>query len=411
MTLNKGTHGRRPSNVRESIARVVNERRSISVKESKNVKINGNNNIFVEGNYYEAKNYKPAKNYKHYSKINRSTGSIHYLSSHSWCGCGRFHLLRWSNTSCSRVVYFKRGLSFGLSYMYPSHHRKYVFVSIGGHIPHSYRYRRYYRYGFHPTTWYGSQPYEYPSVDNSVTNNNYYYAADSTSATYDPYDTSYGRTYSSTYAGSYESSYGSSAETYSDVSSDDFRYVRDRLAASQANQVAEAIEDMPAEETLADVYFGNAVEAFGGGDYQSAIDAVNKAIVLAPEDEVLPFTLAQSLFADGRYTQAVVLLRKIFNKMPRNRETLYYPRGLYLEEKVLEKQILALSKKVENEPANTELNLLLAYHLLGTGELDKVAGPLYQATFDEENSVSVAIMEDLLEEAQKSKQLEIENNM
>ena len=83
----------------------------------------------------------------------------------------------------------------------------------------------------------------------------------------------------------------------------------------------------------------------------------------------------------------------------------------YTEEKVLEKQILVLSKKVESEPANAELNLLLAYHLLGIGELDKVAGPLYQATFDKENSVSVAIMEDLLEKAQKSEQLEIENNM
>ncbi|MCF7954464.1 MAG: hypothetical protein K9M75_01550, partial [Phycisphaerae bacterium] len=280
--LSKGSH----ENVRESVDRVVLEKKSISINDSKNVNIKGNNNIYVEGNYYEAKDYKPAKNYKDYrvySRLNYSTGHIHYLSSHQWCNCGKFHLLRWSNTSCSRVVYFNRGFSLGVSYIYPNYHSKYLFVSIGGYWPDEYRYRRYYKYGCHPNTWYGSRPIEYPSVDNSVTNN-YYYAANTQPAAQGYYDNSagtYGGVYPSSYAGSYDTTIDTSAGS-SDNVYDDFSDVRDRLAAEQARQVEEAIEDAPAEESLADIYFDNAVEAFAGGDYQSAIDAVNKAIALAP---------------------------------------------------------------------------------------------------------------------------------
>ena len=305
-------------------------------------------------------------------------------------------------------------MSLGVSYIYPNYHRKYLFVSIGGYWPQEYRYRRYYKYGCHPNTWYGSQPYEYPAVDNSVTNNNYYYAANTQPAAQDYYDNSsagtYGAAYPSSYVGSYDTSLDISAgSSYNDY--DDYSNVSERLDAEQLRQVEEAMEDAPAEESLADIYFDNAVEAFAGGDYQSAIDATNKAIALAPQDEVLPFTLVQSLFAGGRDTEAAVLLRGIFDSMPRDREALYYPRGLYPDDEVLQKQIQALSRKVDNDPADGDLNLLLAYHLLGTGEIDRAAGPLYKAKLHIDNEVSVAIMEDLLDEARTNEQIELESSL
>ena len=405
---------KRPADTRGSVTRVIKEKSSVSIKDSKNVHIKGDNNIYVEGNYYEAKDYKPAKHYKHYSKINHSTGHVHYLTDHKWCGCGKFHLLRWSNKSCSRIVYFKRGLSLGISYIYPDYHRKYIFVSIGGYWPNKYRYRRYYRYGCHPTVWYGSQPYEYPSVDNSVTNN-YYYAADTRPASGDYYDNSYtdtyGSTYSSSYAGSYQVSVDKTNATYYNGYHDSYDNFSDSLSVEQAHQVQQAVEDAPAEETLADIYFDNAVEAFAGGDYQSATDAINKAIELAPLDEVLPFTLVQSLFAGGRQTEAAIYLRGIFDKMPRDNEILFYPRGLYADDAVLERQIQALSRKVENNPSDGDLNLLLAYHMLGTGRIDQIAAPLYKAKLHAENLVSVAIMEDLLEDARIKEQIDAESSL
>lgn len=276
--------------------------------------------------------------------------------------------------------------------MYPNYHNKYLFVSIGGNWPHDYRYRRYYRYGCHPNTWYGSQPYQYPAVDNSVTTNNYYYTSDGQPAQQATYDQSSDDSYDYQYNHAY----------------DIMRANQENSESQQDGLVAEMEQDAPDEETLADIHFDNAVEAFAIGKYESAITEINRAMDLAPNDAVLPFTLSQGLFAEGRYTEAALTLREIFNDMPRDEETLYYPRGLYSEEAILDDQILTLSKRVEIEPFNGELNLLLAYHFLGTGQLDKVESPLLQAKLDSDNSVSTAIMQDLLNKAKENKITETE---
>lgn len=258
--------------------------------------------------------------------------------------------MRWSPSSSLRLVYFGKGISFGVSYIYPEYHRKYMFVSVGGHRPIDRRYRRYYRYGCHPGRWYGTYPQEYPVVENTTYNvNNYYESAPNA-----------------------------------------------------------GVVDSPAKETAADRYFDRAVEAFEAGNYTRAIGQIRRAIGFAPQDEILPFTLAQAYFADGQYTDAALVLRETFGKMPRDKETIYYPRGLYADQEVLAEQIELLEAAAEVKPLNGDVNLLMAYHRLGMGELDMVAGQLEKAAQDDDNAVAVVIMSDLLGKAMAGEAVDLE---
>ena len=69
---------------------------------------------------------------------------------------GSYFSFHWSDWSCGRVILAPYDDYYGISYYYPSYHRKYLFVSLGGYWPYSYRYQRYYWYGCHPYYWYGS---------------------------------------------------------------------------------------------------------------------------------------------------------------------------------------------------------------------------------------------------------------
>jgi len=270
-------------------------------------------------------------------------------------------------------VYYNWGSRFTFRYVYPYHHRRYVFVSLGGYWPAHYRYSRYYWYGCHPYDWYGYYPVAREVVGDTY---NYY-----------TYNYSYGESYAP--SASYQS-----AEGVGVVDHTTFADVRERLA----QQAAE-----PNAPTPADTYFEEAVKAFEEGNYDTAAEKFAEAMDLAPEDLVLPFAYAQTLFANGQYSEAADALRSALENVSPEAEGVFYPRGLYAEDEVLLHQIDLLTKAAELYTSDADLQLLLGYQLLGIGEIDEALEPLQQAGLDLENKDSAEVLLNLLEKIKTEK--------
>jgi tetratricopeptide (TPR) repeat protein len=254
-------------------------------------------------------------------------------------------------------------------WFYPYYHRRYIFVSLGGYWPVHYRYVRYYWYGCHPYAWYGYYPVAYEVGGDTY---NYY--------TYNYCDGDVA------VSGSCESISG-----LQPVDHTTFADVRERLAQEAAGE--------PEQETLADRFFEDAVEAFGAGDYDLAADRFSKAMELAPDDMVLPFAYAQALFAGQKYTEAAEVLRMALANVSPEKEGVFYPRGLYPDDEVLFKQIEQLAEHTELYGFDADLQLLLGYHLFGIGELDQAVEPLRLAAQDLENASSATVLLVLLEKS------------
>jgi len=258
-------------------------------------------------------------------------------------------------------------------YVWPYYHRRYVFVSLGGYWPIGYRYTRYYWYGCHPYYWYGYYP-----IAREVTGDSYNYY------TYNYYD---------------DTAAVESDETTCGIDAVDhttFADIRERLAQ-------EAVEE-PEEATLADRYFEDAVGAFEAGDYNTAAELFARAMELAPDDMILPFAYCQALFAGEKYLEAAEVLRAALRKesiglakVSPEKEGVFYPRGLYPEEDILFDQIDELAEKAELYSFDSDLQLLLGYHLLGIGEIDEAVEPLRLANQDLENASSAAVLLSLVE--------------
>jgi len=276
---------------------------------------------------------------------------------------------------CHRVIwpryYFTVGYHFGsnwhFGYVYPYHHRKYVFISLGGYWPYDYSYARYYWYGYHPYVWYGYYPVAREVA--TETNNYYtynYYNDDGSVSTYQTTDDA--------------SAQGINAE------------LRERLAQQKAE---------PAPQTQADTRFEEGVKSFESGDYSVAAEKFAKAMAMSPEDMILPFAYAQALFADEQYSRAADVLRVAIRKVSPEKEGVFYPRGLYADDDVLFKQIEELLNEVDDSGDNADLQLLLGYHLLGTGETGYAREPLEKAGQDAKNAEAVAVLLRLLEKIEK----------
>lgn len=258
--------------------------------------------------------------------------------------------------------YFTVGYPFGsdfcFDYVYPYYHRKYVFVSLGGYWPYDYPYMRYYWYGYHPYLWYGY----YPMPTEVMGETNSYY-------TYNYYNSD------------------GSVTTYQSP---------DAIQQPPVRQPAE-----PAPQTLADTRFEEGVKSFESGDYSTAAQRFANAMALSPEDMILPFAYAQALFADKQYSEAAGVLRQALKKLPPDKESVFYPRGLYANDDVLFKQVEELMNKQDESGDNADLQLLLGYHLLGTGETGYAREALEQAGQAEKNTEAVAVLLRLLEKVEK----------
>lgn len=278
---------------------------------------------------------------------------------------------------CHRIVWpsYRFGVWYGYGphlacrYVYPYYLRKYVFVSLGGYWPIGYTYSRYYWYGCHPYYWYGYYPIarEVQTDTYNYYTYNYYYTGDGV-ATSESYPVTDG---------------------IEPVDHTTFADIREKLAQQEAQG--------PDEATLADAFFEEAVNAFEAGDYAIAIEKFAEANRLAPDDMVLPFAYTQALFANGQYAEAAAALRMALADVSPKKDGVFYPRGLYADDDALFEQIDGLNKQVELYGFDTDLQLLLGYHLLGIGELDAALYPLQQAKLDSKNIKAATVLIDLLQ--------------
>lgn len=260
----------------------------------------------------------------------------------------------WPRYSC--VIGYHHGPYFRFRYFYPYYHRKYVFVSLGGYWPLDYTYRRYYWYGYHPYQWYGYYPL----------------AREVQTGTYNYY-------------------------TYNYYDSDAYRPPEPTVFEQLGEQPGE-----PAEATLADAYFEEAVKGFEAGDYDKAVEKFARAMELAPNDMVLPFAYSQALMAERQYSQAAQVLRAALAKVTPEKEGVFYPRGLYPKEEVLLAQIDDLAEKAELFSSDADLQLLLGYQLLGIGQVDQALAPLMFAGKDMVNAKAAGVLIDLIEKIKTS---------
>lgn len=276
------------------------------------------------------------------------------------------HRIVWPNYRY--YVHYSYGPYSTFRYVYPYYHRKYIFVSLGGYWPTSYRYARYYWYGYHPYQWYGYYP-----IAREVQGDNYNYY------TYNYYSTDSGVPYDSSYV----------ADGIASIDHTTFADIREKLAQQQAAE--------PDAATLADTYFEEAVKAFEELNFKLAIEKFAKAMELAPEDMILPFAYAQVLFADGQYSEAAEVLRAALAKVTPEKEGVFYPRGLYPDDDTLLGHIDKIAEKAELFSFDGDLQLLLGYQLLGIGEIDEAAKPLQQASQDLKNAAAAKTLLNLLE--------------
>lgn len=279
---------------------------------------------------------------------------------------------------CHRVVwphyrvpiYYRFGWRSAFGYLNPYYHRKYVFVSLGGYWPIGYSSLRYYWYGCHPYVWCGYYPMPYEVIGPSHTyyTYNYYYGSDYTTG---------------------QASYTQATDSYIEpVDHTTFADIREKLA----QQAAE-----PDAQTLVDTRFEEAVKTFESGDYQTAIEKFAEATKLAPQDVILPFAYGQALFANEQYVEAAEVVRAALEKVTPEKESVFYPRGLYSKDEVLFEQINCLIEKVELDESDADLQLLLGYHLLGIGELDTALEHLEKAIQDPKNAHAAEVLVKLLQ--------------
>ena len=256
------------------------------------------------------------------------------------------------------ILRYNRGPFFSFRYFYPYYHRKYLFVSLGGYWPVGYSYIRYHWYGCHPYNWYGYYP-----IAREVQDDNYNYY------TYNYY-------------------YGDNGQTYEPSQ---------MIDTSHYENLAQQPAEEPAQTTLADSYFDEAVKAFEDGNYSIAVDKFTNAMEFAPDDMVLPFAYCQALLAAERYSEAAQILRAALKKISPEKEGVFFPRGLYPNEEILLAQLDKLAMKAETYSFDADLQLLLGYQLLGIGEHDKAVTPLMNAGLDLKNTDAAAVLIRLLE--------------
>jgi tetratricopeptide (TPR) repeat protein len=166
-----------------------------------------------------------------------------------------------------------------------------------------------------------------------------------------------------------------------------FADVREKLAAENAPE--------PEAQTDADVLFDEGVNAFAEADYDKAVEKFNQARLNSPEDKIMPFALSQAMFAAGRYTEAAAVLRAGLEEMEPGQEGVFYPRGLYEDDQLLLKQIDLLKTNTQAYSDNPDLNLLLGYHLLGTGNIAESKAMLANAAVAQQNTKSAEMLLEL----------------
>lgn len=260
-------------------------------------------------------------------------------------------------------VWYHRGHHVRHHYVYPYYKRRYVFVSLNGCWPSHHSYIRYHWYPTHYYSWYGYHPVAQRVQSDTYNYYTYNYYGDQASTVVD-------------FAPVTTPSIFVSHETFADI--------REKLAAEK--------ETGPPQQELSDIFFEAAVKAFEDGNYQEAADRFDWALQQAPDDQIIPFAYAQALFADGQYQNAAASLRGTLQTIDPEKDGIIYPRGLYLEEEILLKQVDLLTETAEKNPLDSNLQLLLGYHLLGLGNTEESIPLLTAAVVDPMNTAAATVL-------------------
>ncbi len=120
-------------------------------------------------------------------------------------------------------------------------------------------------------------------------------------------------------------------------------------------------------------------------------------MVLEPEDNILPFTYVQALFASEQYNRAAQALRIALEALPPDQLGIFFPRGLYKDDEILLDQVEELGKKAGIFSYDPDLALLLGYQLLGIEEYDLAKDWLEHSQTYFVNRVSADVLLKLLE--------------
>ena len=122
------------------------------------------------------------------------------------------------------------------------------------------------------------------------------------------------------------------------------------------------------------------------GQEKKAIVRAREAVKLMPNNSVLRFTYAQTLFAGEQYPAAAIAVRSTLEKMAATgKQDVFYPMKLYPDEATLNGQIDKLIAAINAQPARANLKLLLGYELLGVGRVDEAIKYLQDAAQDRVN--------------------------
>ena len=294
-----------------------------------------------------------------YDNYPHSRRSLYHYHRDHYPSSRIFYWVSWPN--CCRPICYDWGPHYTFGSFWPYYHRRFVFVSLGGYWP-GYTHRRYYWYGCHPYTWYGHYPPGYVIAGDTY---NYYY--------------------------------------YNDAPQGE--------ALNEAHKKFEQTPPAePSQESQTDRYFEQAVKAFEAADYATAAAKFRDARDREPGDIVLPFAYVQALFAGGEYEAAAAALREALMKASPEEEGVFFPRGLYPEDNILQQHIEQLTRATQLDPSDSDLRLLLGYQLLGMNRLDEATEQLRIARTDDKNSHSATVLIDLLEKLKKADSKSIDSN-
>ncbi len=146
-------------------------------------------------------------------------------------------------------------------------------------------------------------------------------------------------------------------------------------SAPAANEPAAEPQGDPVPPEV-DEAFSAARTAFKAGDYDKALDQVNRAIKVLPGDATLHEFRALVLFAQGKYQEAAAAIYAVLAVGPGwNWETV---RDLYPNTETYTKQLRALEQYIRDHASSPDARFLLAYHYLVMGQMDPAKTELEQ---------------------------------
>jgi len=169
---------------------------------------------------------------------------------------------------------------------------------------------------------------------------------------------------------------------------DNSSYAQDFVAGDEPAAAAQQEQQVPvqpdSDETAADPStqappevardFEKARAAFKGGDYATALQAIDEAIKGLPGDATLHEFRALVLFAQGKYKDAAAGIYAVLSVGPgMNWDTMS---GLYPSVDVYQKQLRALEAYQREHPEASYAHFLLAYHYLVMGYTDEAVKQL-----------------------------------